>query len=366
MISGGGPHANTAMTPPPEPLAPGAGLEVTSFISNVSERTLAAALAPYIDQPPPIPHEMLDLWSAHGIRMVAVPITDSGSLIKKLQTTGNTQRQWLGQAFAWTEAARASEGSSGEEIIALDAERIRLAPGLLRLLVRSWIEPAPPEPAVGAVTTLAQHAVAPSAPAAALWIELLPQHEEASREDSLHPFANLESRLDSESQGLNFSRLYARLNLPSDRVLLILPEHPGVNWKELASGLEPASVPVPKDPAGKPDAGPSHKSRVGDVSHGPLPTPAPSSSGAEIDQPPESAPGPAAARIPTLGEAMLTQRRQPFEPRPLDAPQRTIILLIPRVPSEFQLLSPGAPAAPPSSSSAPGKKTPSSPTPARP
>ena len=60
--------AHTPSAPPA--VGADAGLEVTTFISGVSQHALAASLAPYSDQPLPISHELEDLWSAHGLRMV--------------------------------------------------------------------------------------------------------------------------------------------------------------------------------------------------------------------------------------------------------------------------------------------------------
>lgn len=212
-----------------------AGLELTTFITGASAQTLAAALAPYADQPVPVSQELEELWFAHGLRLIAVPVEDAPGIIAALQT-GGSQRQWLGQAYAWTEAARGPEMDAGR-IIALDAERIRLQAGALRLLVRSWVEPAPSEPRVGAVNT---GGASPEAPDAVLRVELLPQlreHHPAASADN--PLVVSEPSIEAESRGLLFSRLYARLRVPPGRALFIVAERPGADWNRLARQPDP-------------------------------------------------------------------------------------------------------------------------------
>ncbi len=398
-----------------------AGLEVTTFLSGVTPRDLAATLAPYADQPLPISHELEDLWSAHGLRMISVPIEDAPVLLSKLQTGGGSQRQWLGQAYAWTEAAHGNEFVSGR-IVALDAERIRLPAGMLRLLVRSWVEPVPPEPRVGMVS--GESGTASDVPGAVLRVEMVPQHRE-SRPDTLrdNPLTIREPKIDAEGQGLLFSRLYARMSMPAGRAVLILAERPGANWRRMAqqpelttppptpvaekpvaalanadnpwpkrasSAASAAAVPVtdewskvrtksetssapsetpalapakPSKPAPPPASG---APRLGEVIRGPVVTAETAKpSGASGDSasdvgPPES--GPLPSRVATLGEAMLNQppplEEERNKGRSMATTQRTVILLIPRVPREFHLLGPTPTAAP---ARAPARREASSP-----
>ena len=386
-----------------------AGLEVTTFISGVSQHDLAATLAPYADQPLPISHELEDLWSAHGLRMISLPIEDANALVAKLQTGGGSQRQWLGQAYAWTEAARGNEFGSGR-IVALDAERIRLPAGMLRLLVRSWVEPIPPEPRVGMVS--GESGSESDLPGAILRVEMLPQHRELRADTSReNPLAIREPKIDAEGQGLLFSRLYARMSVPAGRAVLILAERPGANWRRIAQQPDP-STPPPAPVAEKPVAAPTNADnpwpkrasnaaaaaaaaaapatdewskvrtksetsstpaetptpapakptpppasgapRLGEVIRGPIaaaetakPAISPADSASDLG-PAES--GPSQSRVATLGEAMLNQsppgEEQRNNVRSMATTQRTVILLIPRVPREFHLLGPTPLAAP--------------------
>lgn len=376
-----------------------AGLEVTTFLSDVHQHALAVALAPYADQPLPISHELEDLWTAHGLRMVSLPIDDAASIVSKLQTGGGSQRQWLGQAYAWTEAARGSEFGSGR-IIALDAERIRLSAGALRLLVRSWVEPVPPEPRVGIVS--GEGGGPGDVSAAILRVEMVPQHRELRPDTSReNPLSIREPKIDAETQGLLFSRLYARMSVPAGRAVLILAERPGANWRRIALQPDPSLLPIatpeerrattpsPTDnpwpkrgtggsaspaathewskvrpkgessPGTEPPAPAPVKSgkvtsppasgapRLGEVIRGPIAAPTPPSANstqdAELDAGPGES-GPSSSRVATLGEALLNQFPSNEDPRgnarPAVATQRTIILLIPRVPREFHLLGP--------------------------
>jgi hypothetical protein len=381
-----------------------AGLEVTTFISGLDERTLAIALSPYADQPLPISHDLEDLWDAHGLRMVSLPIEEAQAMVAKLQTGGGSQRQWLGQAYSWTEAARGNEFGAGR-VIALDAERIRLSAGSLRLLVRSWVEAVPPEPRVGVVSGGGSGlGAANDLPSAVLRVELVPQHRELHPDESTrNPLAISEPKIEAESQGLLFSRLYARMTVPAGRALLILPERPGANWRRLSQQPDPTPPPPPPEkkaaasstpdnpwpkrapspvapkraddewsklrpaksepadaaPAGAPPAPAPAKPakppasgapRLGEVIRGPIAAsePPPGADNALSDNPLD--PGPAQIRVATLGEAMLAQSSVidwgHGKGKSPESVQRTMILLIPRVPREFHLLGPTLPVTP--------------------
>ncbi len=392
------PSSNAAQTSPA--VGADAGLEVTTFISGVSQHDLATTLMPYADQPLPISHELEDLWSAHGLRMVSLPIEDANALVSKLQTGGGSQRQWLGQAYAWTEAAHGNEFGSGR-IVALDAERIRLSAGMLRLLVRSWVEPVPPEPRVGIVS--GEGGTPGDVPGAILRVEMVPQHRESRPDTSRdNPLAIREPKIDAETQGLLFSRLYARMSVPAGRAVLILAERPGANWRRIAQQPDPSVQPLatpeesraaaapptdnpwpkrasggaspspstdewskvrpksePTSAAESPAPAPAKPSkptpppasgapRLGEVIRGPLAPADPARASApqqdfELDAGPGET-GPSQSRVATLGEAMLNQTPPVEESRgkvrSVAATQRTVILLIPRVPREFHLLGP--------------------------
>jgi hypothetical protein len=325
-----------------------AGIGITTVVCDVSEGILASTLAAYADQPLPISNELESLWEVHGLRMVSLPVEDAPAVLSKLHTEGGSQSQWLGQAYAWTEIARGSELGAGR-VVALDAERIRLAPGALRLLLRSWIEPVPSEPIIGGVSGGAVESGL-ALPRAALRVELLPQNHEAGRDDPMQSsLAFSEPRIEAEAQGQIFSRLYARMSVPGDRALLILAEHPGVNWRRTAKlsdpdrqaeeGLSGSERPDRVSRTAPP--GPLH---LGEVQRGQAPSGEGSRHGStgdpELGQ--EGGTGPEARGVPTIGEAMLGRSNARQNGRVPASAQRTLILLIPRVPRDFHLLGPSA------------------------
>jgi hypothetical protein len=362
------------------------GLELTTFISGVDERSLATTLAPFADQPVPIAKDLQDLWSAYGFRMMSVPVEQVPSLLGALQTAGSTQRQWLGQAYSWTEAVHAAPANG--RVITLDAERIRLAPGNLRLLVRSWVEPIAPqvESNVGEVTVPGNDgsggaAPVARAPAAILRVELVPQNRESrTPEQMLDPLAVNEPRLEPETQGLLFSRLYTRMSLAPGRAILIVPDRPEADWTKLAaepsphpskpassstrrsedpdavSWTKPSSSATAEPAPAQPDnsAAPVRTGppKLGEVVRTP-PRPTPAEPAKPVDQPPSEA-GPIAARVPTLGEAMLMSDPPVRGARNAPPQQRILIVLIPKVPREFRLLPTPAAATPTAAPAQPG------------
>lgn len=377
-----------------------AGLEIVVFGTTAGSPRFAQVLGSYVDRPLPLPRELESLWSEHGVRIVSVPLNDVPAIIEALQSSGNAvgarERQWLGQAYGWTEAVR-GPAIVRPTTIALDSERIQLESGALRLLVRGWLEPLPPPLGlpVGAmspssVVAGAQSAAAPPPqdPIAVLRVEFVPQHLEASSRAGDQPFAEPgKARLDPIAHGLVFTRLYTKAQLSQDRALLLFAERPGVAWSELArSGVvaEPESPiiplatqtatasPWPKpadrkrmepsdtdhpwgDPSTPSKVAPepqlsatrerSHAARgtpgVGQVVRGERERGAIDPSGAsDVPQVEDGAVtpiGPSAPRVPALGEAMLSSVRRPIDDRSPSVKERAVIVLIPHVPRGFRL-----------------------------
>lgn len=316
-----------------------AGLEVAWFVTSADEQTLGAILGKYAGNLVPLSSEQQALWQAHGLRMVSIPLEDVDAVTGELKTSGQSQRQWLGQAYSWTEVVRGPEMPGGRTI-ALDAERIRLGPGALRLLIRDWIEPAP--------------ATSESAPPVAmLRVEIVPQHEDnRARALRADPLGLTPPRIAPEEQGLLFSRLYARLSVPSGNAYLIIPERPGVEWKvvevdEIESDA-PADELVIEEPATEratPKVGEvirgGDKSRTGTV-HATTP----------IKPRTTQQSGPPAPLIQTVGEAMLMRPANTDPDAPVSKPARAVVVLVPRVPKEFRLIDRPARPQPPSAASA--------------
>lgn len=227
---------------------PDAGVQSSMVLSTLDGPNLARALLPYADQPTPLSRELVELYAAHGLRVLSVPIGDVPQLVQTLQPAAPAQSQWLGQAFTWTEITRGIEHAQ-PTTIALDSERVRLPAGALRLLLRSWLEPAPPTR--GGVGTVAKAGddVAAGPPTAILRTELVPQHDERlTRSERDEPLSLTPPSIAPESRGLMFRRLYAQFVLPPGRALLIVPERPGVTWRDLAL-IAPDPVPAAPETA---------------------------------------------------------------------------------------------------------------------
>lgn len=215
------------------------GLEVSWWVTAADGAALAEALGPFRGSPVPMPEAEVELWRAHGLRVFSVPVDRVSGLRERLGSTGPVQQQWLGQAVQWTETVRGPEAPGGQTV-ALDAERVRLGPGALRLLARSWIEPAPPGP--GETTARAQ-----------LRVEVMPQHHESVPGRTPDPLRLDVQPTSAETQGLLFSRLYARMALGPDRAVVIVPERPGVEWTRAAAAPDgDKSELAEKDARGKP------------------------------------------------------------------------------------------------------------------
>lgn len=206
-----------------------AGLEVLFWAASLDAATLGAALQPYeltttagavqagIDP------AMLALWRSNGLRVARVPFAKLAVVQAALHGPGDptsgtsATRQWLGQALVWTEAFR-GPARDRTQTVALDAERLDLSPGALRVLARSWFVPLPGSEMDGARGT--------SGPRAALKIELLLQNfEPADRLTGL-----VANNLRAQDQGLSFTRLLCRWIALGDDALMIIPERQDVLW----------------------------------------------------------------------------------------------------------------------------------------
>lgn len=334
----------------------GAGLEVSWLISTADHLRIAAALAPYLDDLPPTDPERLRVWGANGLRLIRVPLSDWTKLSVELRFSGATQRQWLGQAAQWTEIVRGPERPRGQ-IIALDAERLSLDPGRLRLLARCWLSPIVP----------AQSDSADLADVAAMLnIEIVPQHKEAASRsrESLLGSRGFDPQAAEREEGLLFSRMMLRLSARSAPATpeagragafayILIPERPGVDWREItkprsendsgtneqesAETIAPAIGQVVRNGAATP--------RREGISSSHADSPVGGGPGAGWSGGGGPGAGPVGVLVPTLGEALFGLDRGTFtaegEERPTPEPAaRAIVVLIPRVPSTYQLFAP--------------------------
>lgn len=325
------------------------GLEVAWWVVTSSDEEIGRALASYLPAPLPVDPGVAALWEANGLRLVTIPLDEIEEVQSRLSMAGAIQRQWLGQTPSWTDTITGPAWSRNRTFV-LDAGRLSLGPGRLRLLTRCWTVPVPVAPSE-----------ADPSPAAALHIELLLQHKEEGRGSER---ASLATEMPGSSEaldaGLVFRRLLAEMTVTQGDAYLILPYKPGVPWGGAPAddatppsggdGSNGSESTPPTDPSDPQSSLPSRTEepipRLGEVMRGtpearPTTDP-PKPAGSEIVGPPE-------APAITIGEGLLTNDgvRQPtaFNPDPgtravwrADRPARAVLILIPRVPDRFRLI----------------------------
>lgn len=304
------------------------GLELRWWVSSAEPALLGAVLAPYVDRPLSIDARQRAMLEANGLRLIAVPVDQLPTIQSRLGIIGAEQRQWLGQAPAWVEAVPGPSRENGQTVAMSDGP-LRLGPGKLRLLVRSWTVPKAP--------------TSPGGPAAALHIEVIPQHQESNPpERSGAGLALTPVSREADEQGLLFTRLHTRLTGNSGEAFLLVPEVPGAKWRPLAEG---ESLPPPPVVRGaQPAAAPRQPTGVGQVIRDPGggggggggapavqpgPQPPPTGPGVAFADP-----GPPSDVNPTVGEAMLLSTVTEPNPRTV----RAVVLLVPHVPARYDLL----------------------------
>jgi hypothetical protein len=331
--------------------------DTPSSVPVLGAGRIARVLLPYTERPVPAPAETLALWSRHGLRAVSVPLNDLDDLLAELRDGAGSrvshagpaaasQREWLGLPDTWSEVVRGPDLTRGLTV-ALESERLRLEPGRLRLLVRGWPIPVADDGQLKTAHTRA-----------ALAVEVLPQHlprdpaRRGPRASPRDPFA--EASIDAESDGLTFSRLLLPLTLQSSQAVILVSERPGLGWDDVArdAGAWASRARAAQQGATSTRASPG----IGQVTRGAPPDPdaelSTSASDAALAAPApmmqgvES--GPAAPRMPTLGEALLgptistrdvpsTDKGETAIVPPPPVATRVLIILIPPLPERFEL-----------------------------
>jgi hypothetical protein len=288
----GGAAGRAAGSPPRVTASPvvrgaGDGLEMWWWVVRDAQGLAGRTLAPYADRSVPIADPDRERLKAGGLRLVTVPVSDLDALQARLPVIGSIQRQWLGELPEWTEVVGGASRAERSPVDLGDG-LLHLEPGRLRLLVRCWITPVPDHPAP-------PDGGGPRAfdwPAAALRLEMVPQHVPAS---GLPQRADLAAAIRpapaAEEQGLVLARLAASLLIRRGEAILLVPESPQADWK----------APPPERPEGPPHAGD------------------------------ETAP--VFSPHPTVGEAMLGTPPDPSTGRRT----RAIVVFIPHVPERFGL-----------------------------
>ncbi len=326
----------------PPPVSPGEravaeGLDAAWWIVDDSnhDRTtfesLPQALLPYLKRPTGLSDEEQLAWRANGLRVIAVPVDDLDALHDRLRTSGKAREQFLGIVSEWTSLGSGHPFAS-PWMLKLDNGPLDLPPGQVRLLCRAWIVPDEPP-----LDPSPKNVIDASGMAAALHLELLPQHQEASStRESLAQAYGLNKRPTIEGAGLTLPRLALSLNSKGKDALLIVPELPDVEWVVLPPGT-PRVLPEPVSSVATVQ---KQVEKVEPISDDPFPPQAsrPASldtlpAAVEVMSPAPVAPvGPEPTRLPTFGEALLSDLTG------VGLSRRVVIVLIPRVPGTFRLI----------------------------
>ena len=296
-----------SIEPEPEPLVAGvsAGLEVHRWVVDDRDHAVARALVRFENRPVPIDNATLERLRENGIRVLACRPSESEELLAALRPVAPVQRQWFGMLNQWTELVAGPELPTGVHVTT-DTGVIELAPGRLRLLARCW-------------EVLAEEQPDGAPPAAALRIELIPQHKIARRIDPLRTLFEQERTIADE--GLTFSRLRATWTSSTDQPLIIVAEADHVDWNDLPEPYRP--LPPLTEPGPDPEA------------NIPAATIAPIRSA-------DSVFGPKPPKPPTIGELMLIGR----DLTESAVRAKVVLVLIPRSHRVFELAPGRSPSLP--------------------
>jgi hypothetical protein len=315
------------------------GMEMMWWGVTTGSRNLAELLAPYLEDTAGIDARTRALWQSNGLRLVAVPTSQLDTIRQLLRQTAGVERQWLGQVGSWTDVIH---GTAWHDLqpVEMDNGRLYLGPGRMRILLRCWTIPIPaPAGQEGSGAILS-----------AMRAELLLQHQEPPRVDASTLYERPTNVTDPVQEGLVFSRLAAAATLPADRALLVIPESPQVDWRAIAqvppeqAGEDPALLAIARDrPLAEPPAEGNGEVGVGQILQG-------RAALRQRDQKPTQtdATGPIDPNADisrTLGELLLSPNAQRLGADVSDrAIVRSVLVLVPRIPSEFRLDAPAAPA----------------------
>lgn len=185
------------------------------------------------------------------MRVIDVGVEELPGLLATL-ASGPERRLWLGQAAGWTEAYATAETRTRTGLRMPEGE-LELEPGVLRLLVRCWVE-----------RRLSATAGGGGAASRVLRVDLLPQNR--TRSDNQLSLEPLDPTRPLEL-GVVFDRLRSGWASDGSRALVLVPAAPEDEWAEMARVMGPV-------------------------------------------EPEETVFGPAGTPLPTLGEAMLDSGRR--------------------------------------------------------
>lgn len=307
------------------------GVELRWWVVDARRVDLAAALESVADEPVALDAPVRARLRANGLRMLSVPMERLGEFMAMLPAVEGVQRVWLGQATEWSVAVRGPEWS-GARTLLMDGAAVRLGPGSLRLLARSWTVPVPPE----ALTSderpevdSGSEGIASGPAAAALELELAVQHEPGGagvggvggRE--IGPDGRMMERGSVIEAGPVFSGLRARVSMREARAYIIVGERAG----DSEGGLRVVET-------GAPTGVGAVTRSAREARPGPAPSKGPPS-------------GPASERPPTPGEALLmstpaSRSDSGAGPSTPGAPvRRAVLVFVPYLADRYELLPSG-------------------------
>ena len=263
------------------------GLELRLWPIEDTPGSLARTLAPFESADSPIDPRTRKRLKDSGIRAIVVPTSDLDQIASALKLRGKSETQASRDRSEWSIFVASKGWQTYATIRSADGNLV-LGGGQLRLLGRAWVAPGP---------------FANGTTPAILRVELMGRHVEeketsAKLEDALRP--TLRRPLDED--GLALASLSASFELARGQSLLLIPEYPDADWSR------DARLPnyIEKEPEKTAEA-------------------------AEAD-PNAGAAGPLPPDVPTLGHALLSDALFGLRPK-----RRAILVLVPRLPSEFRL-----------------------------
>jgi hypothetical protein len=267
---------------------------------------------------------LVETWARNGLRVVRVPSDRVPIVRMRLGLLAPEAQQLIGFSNRRVSIARGGTFEQSEAI-ELDSGVLTLESGHLRMLLRSW--PVPKEaPAARVDARAASSRRAGSLPGAMVRVEVTPQAVRETvgrvvpRDADGNPIAGLSpaQSVATEDAGSMFARLAFEASLNAGDALVIFPiepdssrhEDPGTGARSLdtlGAAQSAGSEPAPDAPQDVTSPAPSIVRRS-DV-------------------------GPAVPELPTLGEAMLTDKLA-SSPRG----DRMVLVLIANPPSTYTLL----------------------------
>lgn len=211
---------------------------------------------------PPVDDATIALWRANGVEILGIPVERLAVLEGILAEVGVRREQALGEAVRWIEVSRGPSWR-GMRTLSLDNGPVRLGPGAMRLVARTWLVPAPDAAPLALEIadprgTLATGPITPADAAApdreragvgaesgaelggakgsAVRVELLPQHLEASHAGGVSGgggglaeiLADEPRDADIRASGVTLDRLTLEATLVGDIALVLVASDAGI------------------------------------------------------------------------------------------------------------------------------------------